>query len=515
MKREIATCACSLAMLISTSIPTPAGFKGARLSNLKMSTPLHSDPTPVLPLPQPTHLLAEDAVLTSLVRRITATPDFSGAVIPGQLLKVTLNLPPELAGATLRSRPRVVPPRRPVRRGATPRRTPLRSETPRSIPARPVESLSHARRRSDDRTTPAVADKVAAFDKIPCEHLPGGCPPLSTLPPDPTAAPAATQLPFSNIMLDVKWSIFEFDRATRGAALVKDRDFQLPTPQGLSQPFVLAPLKIEEYTSKVLPPSPYLIVATVSATADKIVALPPSTTRVTSAEVPLEVRLALFPLEVPEVFVLFHHKNLGGALAIYLPKNTIFQGESDVVKKQLFDGATKLLNTYNTVASRLEFVAWFASYLTGLRELRKVVNLPRASVKERKDKESNLNNDDFIDRGKITIKFNDIEVNDESSSLLLLATPGTKVQFFQDDSFKGGQFDVQTSNPNGDKIKPPLDYAPGVLVKDFNVLTPPSEPSGKVTLVKKFTIIPRGLFTPPTIREVTPNDRLSSFKWVL
>jgi hypothetical protein len=377
-----------------------------------------------------------------------------------------------------------------------------------------VESLSHARGRNDDRTPPAVADKVAAFDKIPCEHLPDSCPPLATLPPDPTAAPAATQLPFSNVMLDVKWSIFEFDRATRGAALVRDRDFKLLTSQGSSQSFVMAPLKIEEYTSKVLPPSPYLIVATVTATADKIVPLPPSTTRVTSAEVPLEVRLALFPLEVPEVFVLFQHNNLGGALAIYLPENAIFQGDSDLVKKQLFDGATKLLNTYNTVASRLEFVAWFGSYLTGLRELQKVVNLPRASVKERKDKEPNLNDDDFIDRG-ITIRLNDIEVEDESSSLLLLATPGTKVQFFQDDSFRGGQFDVQTSNPNGDRIKPPLDYAPGVLVKDFNVLTPPSQPPGKVTLVKKFTIlIPRGQF-PPTIREVTPNDRLSSFRWVL
>jgi hypothetical protein len=305
----------------------------------------------------------------------------------------------------------------------------------------------------------------------------------------------------SNFALHVKWGVIQSVNGSRGAALAENQDFQSPTSSGVSRAFVLAPLHVAEYTGATPPTKPYLIVATVTITADKIVALPPSTIPVTSAEVPVEVPLSLSALEVPKVFVLFLDKNFGGAAAIYLPASTVFKGSSSQVQEQLFSGAGRLLDTYNTVASRLNFVTWFGSYLAGLEALRKVRDVPHVDVKERKNSESNLNDDDFIHRSPFT-NLNDTEVEDESSALLLLGPPGTQVKFFQDGGFRGGEFDVQTSNPRDHRTKPPTDYAPGILISNFDAVTT-SVPPGKVMVVKKFT----------DGGEVKPNDRVSSFKW--
>ena len=122
--------------------------------------------------------------------------------------------------------------------------------------------------------------------------------------------------------------------------------------------------------------------------------------------------------------------------------------------------------------------------------------MPHVDVKERKDSEANLNDDDFISRGVSFNPPNDTEVEDESSSLLLLGPPGTRVQFFQHGSFKGGEFDVQTGGPSDARGRPPNDYAPAVLVRDFNAAEV-SVPTGKVVFVKAFQA----------------NDSLTSFKW--
>ncbi|HEX8499548.1 MAG TPA: hypothetical protein VF659_03070 [Pyrinomonadaceae bacterium] len=442
MRRRISF-ACGLAMLLSTSLPAPAGSKGLtpgaapRLLNALAAAPA-----------APAPLLTIDPELTALARRITASPSFSGVVTPGRLLNVKLVLPPELrTGVVSGSGRRPAPPR-------------------------------------------------AAGGPLP-------------------------GLKFTNVALQVKWGVFETVNGGR-AALAENRDFQSPPGAGapagsvLSRNFVLAPLSVVEYTGKAAPVSPCGIVATVTVTADRLVpnplpALPPVLTRVTSAEAPVEAPLSLSALEVPKVFVLFLDKQFGGAAAIYLPKGESFGGSnSNEAQAQIFSAAGALLNTYNTaVVNRLGFVTWFGSYVAGLEALRKVRGLPHVDLKERKNSESDLNTDDFITRG-VTIKLNDIEVEDESSAVLLLGPPGTRVRLFQDRDFGGGEFDLLTSDPRDHRRRPPADYAPGVLVGNFDAVTR-SVPAGAVTVVKKFTIQVPGF--PPTFREVTPNDRLSSFRW--
>ncbi len=320
------------------------------------------------------------------------------------------------------------------------------------------------------------------------------------------AAQAIIVPQFTNVRLQVRWSVFESAGGSLGTQLAEGQDFRRPSSTGLASDFVLAPLHVVEYRAAEPPASFYIVVASVTATADKqVLGVPtPSTVSVKSAEVPVQAPLGLLALEVPKVFVLFLDRDFGRAAAIYLPKATAFQGPGDGAQKQLFDGAASLLSTYRESRDRLSFVAWFGSYLTGLEELRKVDKLPHVDVKERKDAEKNLNDDDFIHRS--WWHFNDTEVEDESSSLLLLGPPGAGARFFQDRKFKGGEFDVLVGAPReGGADKPRPDYAPAVLVRDFNAVET-SEPAGKVTVVKKYT---KGG------KEKTPNDRASSFKWVL
>ena len=158
-------------------------------------------------------------------------------------------------------------------------------------------------------------------------------------------------------------------------------------------------------------------------------------------------------------------------------------------------------------------MAWFGSYFTGLEALKAVRDLPHVDLKELKNEEDDLNSDDFIFRSFPSL--NDTEVEDESSALLLLGPPATQVRFFQDQDFRGGEFDLLTSNPHDHRRKPPTDYAPSIRVANFDAVTT-SVPAGKVTVVRKFTTTtPRPFNLPPVVSVVTPNDRLSSFRWVL
>jgi hypothetical protein len=191
--------------------------------------------------------------------------------------------------------------------------------------------------------------------------------------------------------------------------------------------------------------------------------------------------------------------NFTQAAAIYLPAN------SPLNHGNLTEGASSLLQTYEGVATKLNFVAWFGSYVFGLKALdtlRKTsMTVPHIDVKELKNAEPNLNEDNFIGRGVSINPPNDTEVEDESSSLLLLGPPNTEARFFQSRNYQGGEFIVQTG-----VVK---DYAPFVAVRNFAYMN--SEPSGRATIVKKFYGTGPPFFTP---REISPNDQLSSFKWV-
>jgi len=447
MKRRIAY-ACVFALLFTVHLPVLAGPEGP---GVKAS---HRPRGASAPAP-----LVEEPLLNTIATKIKATADFSDAVYPGRLLNVSLVLPSELGGAFAFS-------------GASGAGT----------------LAGSAVSQRGEGARPALA---APTNTIPCRLWTCGCPgPLSL----------GSGVVLDQFELRVTWDIFELVNGNR-VKLTEGQDYQSPSAAGLSRAFVLAPLHVTEYTGEKPPASPYFITATVTVVANKIVTLPPSTTQVTSAPTAVDVPLSLLALEVPKVFVLFLDNNFGGAAAIYFPKSTVFQGSSGDAQAKIFEGAGRILDTYNTSLTRLAFVSWFASYMTGLQELRKVRDLPHIDVKERKDSEKNLNDDDFIHRPWYS-SFNDTEVEDESSSLLLLGPPGVGAQFFQDRSFKGGEFDVLTGAPRvAGGNQPPLDYAPAILVRDFKVVET-SEPAGKVKIVKTFGT------------NKNPNDRLSSFKWV-
>src|SRR5688572_31935203 len=98
MKRRIAF-ACALALLLSTCLPTPAGSRPLTPGERGADAPRLSKNISALP---PAPQLTEEAALTALARKITASLDFSGFVFPGQQFSVNLALPAALGGSAAR-----------------------------------------------------------------------------------------------------------------------------------------------------------------------------------------------------------------------------------------------------------------------------------------------------------------------------------------------------------------------------------------------------------------------------
>lgn len=387
--------------------------------------------------------LPVEPLLNDLAMSVTATSDRPAGVKAGETFNVRLDLP----------------------RGSSSRRGRFIGTIPRRIPV---------------HTGGATSRNL--IDDIPCKLLPTGCP--DPIPqPGPGGGPASELKDFE---LHARWGVYRSVNGKPGAALVEGKDFKSPASQGPSQAFVLNALHRVEYKGTTAPPMPFVVVAFVSVTATKtVLSVPPSTTKVTSEEFPVEVPVSLAALEVPTVFVLFLDKNFGGAAAIYFPANSAFRGPSQGVRNKLLEVTGNLLSTYNSSASKLSTFAGMTSFLTGLDVLKAALSLPHVDVKELKDAESNLNNDDFIHRSPYT-SANDTEVEDESSSLLLVGVENTGVQFYQHRNFGGMHFTA--------KAGPEM----AVLIRDLAAMS--TEPAGRV-YDKTFTA------------SGTPHDCISSFKW--
>ncbi len=429
--------------------------------------------------------VAGEAVLTQFARQIRICPDFVGNMFPGEVLNVSLSLPPELngtgaCGAAKRRRngpfggildlpdiPRptstVTPPR------AT--RTPTPARARRGAPGGVMTSGTVGQPR-DRRGRRKLAEGI----DLPCDLLPTGCPdPL----PGGTEGTNQTQLTITAI--NVKWHVFDYANRTKGRELVQDKDFASPG-MALSTGFIMAPLHFTELkVNQNVPADPLLIAATVTIEADKsIINLPTQPpTKVASDPVEIPLPIALNALEVPKVFGLFLDTSYGGAAALYLPRN------STLNKTTLPGAVQKVAGIYNPLASKLNFVSWFAAYLAGLNQLQSAFSLPHWDLKELKDQESNLNDDDFIHRSPYS-SVNDTEVEDEASSMLLIGVPNTSVQFFQNRDYGGMHFTAKTGT------------GMAVLIPDLrNMQTTP----------------PGGVAETTFTSSKTPNNSLSSFKW--
>ncbi len=382
--------------------------------------------------------------LDDYARQIKACSNVPDSPGPGQTLGVKLVLPPGQCDPCRRAfLTRFVRPARVLGGGTVRNRT----------------RIGNVRRLGTLNALPAGTDVV-------CELLPGGCP-----APIDTGGGAILTIKSIN----VRWAVHKTVNGRRGDALTENTDFRAPT-KDLDGTFILAPLHFAELSKEAPPAKLFFIVATITVTADK--SLAGVITPVTSSEIPIEIPVPLSALQVPKVFVLFIDADFKRAAAIYLPAN------ASLNRTTLPQQVARVSSTYESVRDSLSFVGWFGDYLTGLNTLKGVFDSTRWSLKELKDQESNLNDDDFIDNG--TLSFNDQEVEDESSSLLLLGIQGTRVQFFQHRSFQGKRFTVRTGP------------AMTVLIRDFKNMTP----------------IPPGAIVANSFTGTQANDSLSSFKWL-
>jgi len=415
-----------------------------------------------------THFAAPiEPALTQVANKFTAIPDFSGITTPGQLLKITLSQ----SGSAARRPPigiRPIGPRSPL---------PIKRPPVVSRPGRRVVNLRSISRVADRGRRPTIARITDAGD---CNLVPNLCQDIP-LP--------GTNLKLTNVKITVEWKIV--DRNDPNLELTENTNFHSEKLQGLSRLFVIAPFDFAEMTPSKPPARDFAIIAKITLTADKVPILGGPGTAVQSEDVRIDIPLALSFLEVPSIFVLFLDKDFGGAAAVYVP------ADSTLSESALTDAVRRVADTYNPVASRLNFVAWFATYLAGIRELQHTFALPHWDLKELKNQESNLNDDDFIHRSPFT-SLNDTEVEDESSALLMMGVPGTGAQFFQNrrfNTFVNPQTGVTTQSGKQFSVETGLEMT--VLIRDFSNIS--SVPLDRICNKTYGT---------------SANDSLSSFKWI-
>jgi hypothetical protein len=393
--------------------------------------------------------------LTDIARKIKVAPDNLGQVNPGQRLDLSLTLPPELG----------------VGGGGAPR---IRPGGPLFPPGR----------------------RIGGTAAIPTPTLPVPTPtPVVTVTPPVPTPTLPTSTP-TNLKPHAKWGVFEVADNGSRKQLVAGRDFAELTKTDTIGSFAMAPLHLVEFrgANAVLPnPKKYEIVATVSVSGT----IPGTNTTVQSAEVPLPVPLMLPPLPVPTLFVLCLDPDFAGAAAIYLPKTSASDAlkprgvPSDDVEKTLIAHLSSVLTTLSKVRETLSTVTWVVSFVTGLQDLSDLLSkVPHIDIKEIKNQESNLNDDDFIHYGN-PLK-NDREVEDESSSFLLIGLPGKQVQLFQDSSYGGMHFTAKTGLPMVVAIRN-LASMPRVVAA--------SDPMG-------------GVIENTYTTSKTPNNSSSSMKWL-
>lgn len=265
---------------------------------------------------------------------------------------------------------------------------------------------------------------------------------------------------------EVKWSI----KNSNGQTLNKDVDYLAPNGEtDFEANFIIPPL-VAELTNVLIPSfETYQIIATVTLKAgaggmDHVEELPPATVRI-----PV--------IGIPTVLAMFLHKEFsttgkyGPAALVMLPNNSPFRNFA-----QLQNALTAL---GSTVAPLIAFPK-FSSLVSGLTFLTNELSaqLPRIAFRTA-ERISNLNNIDLIKRGFLK---NDIEAEDELSSLIFLGVPGSRAQFFTDRSFKGGQFDLTIGKNNAGGINQEQLFT---FIEDLHTNTPLSQPlGGEIEIVK-------------------------------
>lgn len=232
------------------------------------------------------------------------------------------------------------------------------------------------------------------------------------------------------VQVSVRWEVLD----ESGRALAGD---QFTAPSGLNAPtlrIAFVPEVAELTTSGPPAPRIRLLRATVSLTANGVTVGPRTLP---------DLRVPVPALPIPVVLAMFVHTNFqarhgddDGALLLVVPANSPLKSLSQLQPR---------LNTLQSVLGNLSSFGGFAAFLLGLNDLVSAVNATKsANIQFRStDAIKNLNDITLIQNDWHT---NDIEAEDELSSLILVGPTGKGVQCSnaRDHNDGEGQFTVRT-----------------------------------------------------------------------
>jgi hypothetical protein len=159
-------------------------------------------------------------------------------------------------------------------------------------------------------------------------------------------------------------------------------------------------------------------------------------------------RLQTISLGIPRLIALFENSNFEGACLIMVPEHSPLPDVSTFLE---------MLAPLGNILSVLGTFKQFAAFATGLGQLVSAVSVnPNIRFRVNEAKTEKIGDDEVTYEGvrnlnDITLIYksrfsNDLEAEDEISSLILIGNPGACVQCFNDRDFEGGEgwFEVKT-----------------------------------------------------------------------
>lgn len=265
--------------------------------------------------------------------------------------------------------------------------------------------------------------------------------------------PVAVEVP---VGLSVRWEVLDAD----GSTVLSEGSSTFTSPTGTTSPsvtLVFAHQIIELTTGMTIPVVRRFIRATVTLTAGA------TTHTFTLPNIPVDIPA----VPIPTAIVFFRHTNFApsddradytaqGAAFIVVPNNSPLSNAAQL---------QGILNTLQSTVSALTSVAELAAFLLGLSELTAALAAqPHAQLRvaNSANQFNNFNDVTLIQRAWYE---NDIEAEDELSSLIFIGAPNRQVRCFRHRDREGRNFTLTTGT------------ALHVIVRSLHSSSPTIEPS--------------------------------------
>jgi hypothetical protein len=274
------------------------------------------------------------------------------------------------------------------------------------------------------------------------------------------------------VRVDIQWSVVD----EAGTILVPGADYL--APNGLTSPeaaFIFLP-QIVELSDSVLPEATLFIRASVRLTA--------GTTQTPWQDLP-NVPVTIPAIPIPTVLTFFRDRDMKGAALVVVPGDSLIQG---------LEHLNTVISTVQSKISLLTSVASFAAFALGLQELTNALQSQPNVVFRKADRINNFNDIDLIKRPWYR---NDIEAEDELSSLIFVGSRRKQAECFNDRGCDQGEgkFTLTT----GPKLL--------VTIRNLHSKRPTSGPDGNEITIDMLP--PDGLFSADSF-----GDELSSMRFV-